>query len=110
MSQPSPGAGPPSIAALAAELAMGLPDVRVSTSRGETEWSRRSVTFASLDDDGLELRLDTAVAAAALRTPDTTPSARGRPWIRFAPAVLDGHAVDRASAWFGLAYRRAAES
>ncbi len=91
-------------------LAAGLPDARSASASGRVEWSRAGVAFAILADDGLELRLDPAVAAAALRTPDTSASARGLPWIRFAPRELDGPAVDRATAWFGLAYRRAAAS
>jgi hypothetical protein len=54
-----------------------------------------------------EFRLDPPVAAAALRTPDTGPSRRGEGWVRFRPDVLDHHALDRAEAWFGSAWRRA---
>ena len=36
-----------------------------------------------------------AVAAAALRTPDTVPSAAGRGWVAFRPAELDQQAIDR---------------
>ena len=50
--------------------------------------------------------LDPAVAAAALRTPDTTGRARRRAGSTFAPETLDDHAADRAGAWFGSAYRR----
>lgn len=60
-----------------------------------------------LGPDGAELRLDPAIAAAATRTPDTGPSPRGAEWVRFNPRELDGHAVDRLTAWFDLAYRRA---
>ncbi len=55
-----------------------------------------------------EFRLDPAVAAAARRTPDTSPSDRGPDWVRFAPEELDEHAADRAVAWLGSAARRAA--
>jgi len=97
-----------SMAALLAELAAALPEARATSSGGRTEWSRRGVTFASLEADAVELRLDAAIAGAAVRTPDTSPSPRGAPWVRFAPPELDDHAVDRVGAWFGLAYRRAA--
>jgi hypothetical protein len=56
-----------------------------------------------------EFRLDPLVAKAALRTPDTQPSERGPDWLRFSPQALDGHAVDRAEAWFASAWRRAGD-
>jgi hypothetical protein len=71
------------------------------------EWRRGGVPFAALAGDGAEFRLDPPVAKAALRTPDTSPSRRGGDWVRFSPAVLDGHAVDRAQAWLSSAWRRA---
>jgi hypothetical protein len=61
-----------------------------------------------LGTDGIELRLEPAIAAAAARTPDAAPSPRGPEWVRFNPHELDGHAADRLTAWFDLAYRRAA--
>ena len=61
-----------------------------------------------LGPDGIELRLEPAIAAAAARTPDAAPSPRGPEWVRFNPRELDGHATDRLTAWFDLAYRRAA--
>ncbi len=100
----------PTLASLLAGLAASLPEATSSHAAGRTTWSRGGVAFATLDGDALELRLDPAVAAAALRTPATSASSRGAPWVRFAPEDVDGHAVDRATAWFGLAYRRAAES
>jgi len=57
-----------------------------------------------------ELVIVPQVARAATRTPDTSSSPRGDAWVRFAPATLDGHAVDRLEAWFALAYRRATEA
>ncbi len=72
-------------------------------------WDRTGRPFATAGADGLtvEFRLDPAVAAAALRTPDTNPSRRGQDWISFRPESLDEHALDRAEAWFGSAWRRA---
>jgi hypothetical protein len=98
------------LAELIASLAADLPAARTSSTGARTEWRRGGVPFASLDGQAVELRLAPAIAAAALNTPDTTPSPRGTPWIRFAPQELDGHAIDRATAWFGLAYRRATET
>jgi hypothetical protein len=98
----------PSVAPLIGELAADRADARPSTADGITTWSRGGTTFAVLGSEGVELRLDPAIAAAATRTPDTGPSPRGTEWVRFNPRELDGHAVDRLTAWFDLAYRRAA--
>jgi hypothetical protein len=97
----------PTLAALFAERAAALPDVRSASSAAVTEWSREGVVFATLAGQAAELRLDPAIASAAIKTPDTSHSTRGMPWVRFAPRTLDGHAIDRATAWFDLAYRRA---
>ena len=78
------------------------------TADGGIAWSRGADTFAVLGagDRSVEFRLDPAIAAAAVRTPDTEPSPRGPGWVRFQPAGLDEHAVDRATAWFTSACRR----
>src|SRR3954451_22925974 len=56
-----------------------------------TSWSAGSpaTLFAVLTPDGAAFRLDPAVARAALRTPDTSPSNRGPDWVAFAPAIVD---------------------
>lgn len=64
--------------------------------------------FAVLGEERLEVALDPSVAKVALRTPDTTASARGAGWIAFAPTSLDRFALDRAEAWVRSAHRRAA--
>jgi hypothetical protein len=74
---------------------------------GGVEWRRDGQPFAALAGDAAEFRLDPLVATAALRTPDTSASKRGADWVRFSPAVVDGHAVDRAQAWLASAWRRA---
>ena len=102
------GTRPATLGALLDDLARRLPDVRIARVATRAEWSRGGVAFAAIDDDALEVRLDGPIAAAALRTPDTGEASRGRPWVRFAPPALDDHAIDRATAWFELAYRRAA--
>jgi hypothetical protein len=63
--------------------------------------------FAVLMPDLLEVALDPAIAAAALRTPDTLASSRGKGWIAFTPDRIDRFALDRADAWVRLAHRRA---
>jgi hypothetical protein len=99
----------PSVARLLDELAAAEPDVSAGSADGSTTWSRAGRVFASAESFGVEIRLDPAIAGAALRTPDVGPSPRGPEWVRFNPRELDGHAVDRITAWFGLAYRRAGE-
>jgi hypothetical protein len=74
---------------------------------GGLEWSTGGIVFAAVDDDRAEFRLARPVVAAALRTPDTKASDRGPDWVAFAPGVLDGHAIDRATAWLASAWRRA---
>jgi hypothetical protein len=87
--------------------AASIADVR-STSVGATRtWSRGEHPFAVQDGPVAELRLGSTIAAAALRTPDVSASARGPDWVAFAPPELDGHALDRLGAWFAAAHRRA---
>jgi hypothetical protein len=92
--------------------AAGEPLAGVSVSvdpSGGVIWDRVGRPFATSSVDGLtaEFRLDPPVAAAAVRTPDTERSRRGEDWVRFRPDVPDKHALDRAEAWFGSAWRRA---
>jgi hypothetical protein len=84
-----------------------LDDVEGASVGGEVEWRRGGRPFAALAGDAAEFRLDPLVVKAALRTPDTSASTRGADWVRFGPAVVDGHAVDRAQAWLASAWRRA---
>jgi hypothetical protein len=96
---------------LLSDAAGALADVETGTGPGgELTWSRAGRPFALLIGDGsaAEFALDSAVAAAAARTPDVVPSPRGPGWVRFWPAVLDDHAADRAEAWFTSAHRRLA--
>jgi 2,4-dienoyl-CoA reductase-like NADH-dependent reductase (Old Yellow Enzyme family) len=90
------------------ELADDDEGVAVAADGSAVSYSVEEVVFALADGaDAAEFRLNPAVAAAAQRTPDTTSSARGPEWVRFIPAELDDHAIDRAVAWFGSAARRA---
>jgi len=94
---------------LLASVAAAIDDVvAASTADGGRTWAVGPDPFAVLGADGrsVEFRLDLAIAAAAVRTPDTGPSPRGQGWVRFQPSTLDGHAIDRATAWFVSAYRR----
>lgn len=75
---------------------------------GAAIWSSGGTDFATLDAAGstAAFRLDAVLAGAARRTPDVAGSVRGADWVEFRPAVLDGHAIDRATAWFLAALRR----
>jgi hypothetical protein len=99
----------PSLPAHVAEVIVELPEARSQSVDGLVTWSRANRAFAALGPNGIDVRLDTAIAAAATRTPDTAPSQRGSEWIRFNPHELDAHAIDRLRAWLELAYRRARE-
>lgn len=93
--------------ALEAEAA-DLDGADATVTAGGIEWRCNGVLFASLAGDAVEYRLADPVAAAALRTPGTGPSVRGPGWILFRPQPVDGHALDRAVAWLGSAWRRVA--
>ncbi len=97
----------PTLGALLAAAAAELEGTaEVPTGQG-TDYYLDDFLFASHAGDVAEFRLREEVGAAALRTPDTAPSPRGAGWVRFAPKRLDGHARDRALAWFESAWRRA---
>ena len=102
------------LARLLDAIAAGVPAELAATERNEDSdavtWSLGGVPFAILGADGVELRLDTRIAVAAARTPDTAPSGRGPEWVRFNPRTVDPHAVDRLEAWFTLGARRASAS
>jgi hypothetical protein len=76
---------------------------------GGVTWSREGRPYCVLEPGGesAAFRLDDVLAAAARRTPDTATSPLGAAWVEFRPATLDGHAIDRATAWFAAAVRRA---
>lgn len=89
--------------------AAGVPDaLETVAGNGATTWAVNELVFATLDGTGrtASFRLDPLLAGAARRTPDTTDSFLGPEWVEFGPVVLDGHAVDRACAWFEAAARR----
>ena len=92
----------------AAAAQYGL-DAKVGTADdGSVTWSRGDLVFASVSADGstASFLLDPLVAWAAARTPDVRASSRGRGWVDLSPMAVDGHAADRAGAWFLSGYRR----
>jgi len=99
----------PDLAACLTAAATALPGVdERRADDAALEWRRGGTVFAALDaPDEASFLLDAAVAAAALRTPDTRASPRGRDWVAFGPSVLDRFAIDRATAWLEAAWRRA---
>lgn len=100
--------GPASdLSAKVSEIVVELARARGQSTDGTITWYVGEQAFAALGPSGIELRLDPPIAAAAIRTPDTAPSARGKEWVRFNPHEFDGHAADRLRAWLELAYRRA---
>jgi len=104
----SNGTGPAStLAELVADVVAGIGEVGRSADGAATVFGREGHAFAALAGDTLEVRLDAAVGAAALRTPDTEASSRGPAWVRFSPPELDRMAIDRATAWLEYAWRHA---
>jgi hypothetical protein len=98
-----------SLGMLLLEAAGALEDVDVRPADRGHEVVVAGSVVAVVETDALEARLRPAVASAALRTPDTAPSERGRGWVRFAPGILDDFARDRALAWLESAVRLATE-
>lgn len=92
----------------AAAVQFGLDALVETAADGSTTWSRGDQAFATLSADGTtaSFLLDPLVAGAAARTPDVRASARGRGWVDMSPRIVDGHAADRAGAWFLSAFRR----
>ncbi len=85
-----------------------LPVLTVHTAGARHEFMVGSRIVATLDGPVAEFRLNPAVAAAALRTPGTRPSASAPDRIAFQPDELDLYALDRAVAWLRSAARLAA--
>jgi hypothetical protein len=99
--------GPASLSDLVDEALADLSAVERRLTDRTTLLGRAGRPFGAATEDVLEVRLDPLVTAAALRTPDTSPSDRGPGWISFAPRELDRYAVDRATAWLEYGWRHA---
>ena len=98
---------PVSLEAALLEAAADLPGMVLRTSGQRHDFLVGSRRVARLEAGVAEYRLDPAVVAAALRTPDTRRSGNGPDEIAFSPRTLDRYAVDRAVAWLRSAVRRA---
>jgi hypothetical protein len=92
----------------AAAAQYGLDARAVTADDGSVTWARGDQVFAAISADGTtaSFLLDPLVAGAATRTPDVRVSSRGRGWVELRPRAVDGHAADRAGAWFLSGYRR----
>jgi hypothetical protein len=97
------------LSAAVAAAAAELPGVirREHAETIEYELNDRPIAILEVVADEVSFRLSPAVAAAAIRTPDTEPSPRGPEWVALRPAVVDDHALDRAVAWLESAWRNA---
>jgi hypothetical protein len=100
----------PDLMVLAAEMAAELDDVSSAGDEGVVTYRRGGTVFARVSADALEVRLPADIADAALRTPDTAALPGGTGWLRFAPLGRERHVVDRATAWFQMAWRHAGGS
>lgn len=89
----------------AAEIAD--PALRVTGPVSGRTWQRADTAFAALSGAMAEFRLGPEVVDAALRTPGTTGSPRGRDWVTFTPDTLERFDRDRVTAWFQLGWRLA---
>ena len=98
----------PDLMVLAADLAAELDDVSSAGDEGVVSYRRGGTVFARVSADALEVRLPADIADAALRTPDTAALPGGAGWLRFAPLGRERHVLDRATAWFQMAWRHAA--
>lgn len=98
----------PDLMVLAADLAAELDDVGSAGDGGVVTYRRGGTVFARVSADALEVRLPADIADAALRTPDTAALTEGVGWLRFTPIGRERHVMDRATAWFQMAWRHAA--
>jgi hypothetical protein len=98
---------PASLEAALLEAAADLPGLVMRTAGRRRDFLVGSRVVATFEGGVAEYRLDPAVAAAALRTPDTRPSQSAADRIAFEPGLLDRYAADRAVAWLRSAVRRA---
>jgi hypothetical protein len=99
---------PASLEAALLEAAANLSGLVPRRAGRRFEFVVGSRIVATLEGGGAEYRLDPAVVAAALRTPDTRPVPGALDRIVFEPRILDRYAADRAVAWLRSAVRRAA--
>ncbi len=74
---------------------------------GSVVYLRNGREFVSIEGTSASFLLQPEVAAAALRTPGTSPSPRGRDWVTLDLTASDRFTTDRACAWLVSAWRTA---
>lgn len=89
------------------ETASELGGVLPRREAGRITWSVDGQSIAHVDGPVASFRIGREIGAAARNTPDASASPLGQDWVAFEPATLDGHARDRAVAWFAAAHRLA---
>jgi hypothetical protein len=97
------------LASALAALAAADPEVEVRATLGVSEYAVGGVVFAAVDGRAGSFRLRPEIVAAALRTGGVRRSERGSQWVSLEPNQWDRYALDRATAWFELGRKLAAE-
>ncbi len=100
----------PDLAGLCAGLAEELDEVTSSTAEDVTAYARGGAAFARASESTLQVRLPVDIAEAALNTPNTRLDPDDRGWLVFTPVDAERHVTDRASAWFHIAWKHAADN
>ena len=100
------GSHAPELAELVAAAATGDVDVEAMPEGDATVYAIGDSMIARVEGRTAEFRLRPAVAAAAARTPEASPSPRGPEWVAFSPTTFDRFTRDRIEAWFEFATRQ----
>lgn len=97
----------PDLAALCAGCAAELDDAAGMTDGAVTSYKREGVEFARVERATLRVRLPVDIAEAAANTPDAALDPSDRGWLVFTPSDAEQHVIDRATAWFRIAWKHA---
>jgi hypothetical protein len=100
----------PDLVGLCASCAAELEDAAGTTDGAVTSYAREGVAFARVEGATLQVRLPVDIAEAALNTPDTMLDPDDRGWLSFTPADSERHVIDRATAWFRIAWKHATDN
>jgi hypothetical protein len=97
----------PDLVALCAACAAELEDATGLADGAAAVYTREGVEFARVEGATLRVRLPVDIAEAALNTPATKLDPDDRGWLMFSPSSDERHVIDRATAWFRLAWKHA---
>jgi hypothetical protein len=100
----------PDLAALCAACAAELEDAAGSADGSVTVYAREGIEFARVEGGTMRVRLPVDIAEAAVNTPDTQLEPDDRGWLRFTPTTAEAHVLDRAKAWFRIAWKHAVDN